>query len=374
MRRVAINDDLAPIGRRLVRLGPDCRKALWQFQLQGVAALAARADSIRDALQVPPVALTAWHVDADDGIELDAWRESAVDFTQSFGAVDGLLAMVHGAFAHHGGVRLTPDDLLRPLQKAFAVHCSLHRNELQAYLGLPSAPAPLTVPDPDTLDPRFVVDQVGQHLGPDLATLVGVAFSTSTATTALAAALAPLDPRQDAFDLVLYSACGIPFVDLVGSDADWTAFVAKVTTLATIMGEPFWAADVVNVATAIAATAHTGRIRPDDDADGTATRRFWDSMYKHDARTRESGELGVVTGWLNVFYPYADEQHRFMPVRAPDAPFGRRCTSDFPASSLSAAAVNDGTLKLWAGQVAVAYDRDANVSRCVWGWALASSS
>jgi hypothetical protein len=322
------------------------------------------------------------------GVDVLHGDETLVDFDgvnafMTGNAVDPLLATVHQAFDNHAGIVLTPDVLLHPLQRALVLHC--HKT---ATAGASVAKESLRVRRDDFL--LGSRDNDWPSVFAEFRTLIASRVSAetvdaltvddlTTASTAMRAAghIGLMQACEFMFDYGMDTYCGIPFVTLRGTAADWDAFVRKVETTVGIVGADDTTAKLVDVARKIANTAKTGYVRdgaPDDDE----TRHFWDSMYKWDATHLGSGEWPHVTGWLNVFYLYGgDGGARWTATDTDDGlPWGRRDACEFPAASLASAPLTwncegtDMAMRLHAGPIGTAYSAATNCVRCVAAWAV----
>jgi hypothetical protein len=211
---------------------------------------------------------------------------------------------VHLAFSHHLPLALSPDDLWLCLAQGFATHVTVNAEALRSRFVQHHGKAEIVVRRDDLAGPAAdwpgaiadLADQVARHVG-KAADLVVADFSTTGPIERTASRVTLLDVTHAYFEYTILSLCGIPRITLLGTPTDWDSVRHRAAVL-TEYGLEDWGRALLPVLDQFAAASR-----------GSVDRSFWRSFYKY-------GEMSggdVVTGWINVLFPYAESSRG--PVR-----------------------------------------------------------
>jgi hypothetical protein len=211
----------------------------------------------------------------------------------------GLIETVHTAFANHYGLELSPDDIWVTIAQGLAsvvarepqthaarllaaaantrIQISSHANFLP---GSPTNDWIRCLEEFNQLFARYIGVQSHAHLMSNFTTTGVIERAASTVSLSHSAG--------SCFEYDAKTLCGIPFVKLHGSVADWRSVAQKVDELA-IYGElGWWLDDVKKILAQIVSSA-----------EGQPSKDFWNSIYKSRS---ESGGIRM-TGWLLKLLP-----------------------------------------------------------------------
>jgi hypothetical protein len=301
--------------------------------------------------------------------------------------VPALVHAAHVAFAEHRPLVLSPDDVWFTVLQGLAAHVALHAEELRgrfvAHAGKVEIEirrddlAPGVDPPGDWATvPGEIAAKALEHAG-DTARALRVELSTTDRHARVALDVALLDALQSYFSYSVRSLCGIPAVTLLGEPRDWATLVERGAALAGL-GLDAWLAPLREVLSQMHA-ASTGRVDRD----------FWRALYKPEHFS--GGDL--VTGWINVLYPYARDAKAprnvtlFLPRNLPQGPDPEASwmprvasvvlkPSAFPSSLARAPftwklAHAERAMDLVAGHVGVGYDAATGAVAPRFGWWVA---
>ncbi|HTM20274.1 MAG TPA: DUF4419 domain-containing protein [Kofleriaceae bacterium] len=238
----------------------------------------------------------------------------------------GLLMAVHHAFAEHRPLALAPDHVWLCIAHGIARWVDGNAELLRPRLVRHRGRLPLEVRRDDFVAggdndwPGAVAEicaLMHGHLG-GRADLLVADFSTTDAEARTASHVALMSGMQKFFAYTVGTLCGIPEVTLEGTPADWQAIRARVDVLGELdLG--FWAAPLAGVIDKLIDTAR-----------GDVDTGWWRDLYK--LETASGGE--VVTGWINVLFPFTGDDGVERNERAFDPgfddPFSPRLR-DFPS-------------------------------------------
>lgn len=217
-----------------------------------------------------------------------------------------LLEAVHRAYDEHRGLRLSAADLLYTLMQQFA----LWQVDQDAALKEEDRRRLVVIRDEFRLEaqdndwPGAFPDFIPQM--PECASrFPALACDTPLTTVARAAAMMEANSKRYVYEV--HTRCGIPFVELVGSRADWEAVCAWART------SP--CAEI----RAATATLEAAFLRGDS--------RAWRDVYKR--HTRSGG--AEVDGWITQLFPFYHDGKR---MQRGDRG-RRRDARHFPSSGLS---------------------------------------
>jgi hypothetical protein len=213
----------------------------------------------------------------------------------------GFLAAVHRAFDLHYPLVLSPDDVWLCLAQGFATHVNLHAETLRHHFVRHEGKVKLSVRRDDFVKgspsndwPGMfseLSDRIAEHIGKKRDFVVAN-FSTTGAIERAASEIVLFDAMHLYFDYELVTRCGIPEITLLGTVDDWLS-IRRRADMFTEFDLQQWTASLLPILDKIVKTAR-GDVDP----------AFWKSFYKYND---ESGGP-YVNGWINVFFPYVEEQ------------------------------------------------------------------
>ncbi|MEJ2579101.1 MAG: DUF4419 domain-containing protein [Kineosporiaceae bacterium] len=209
--------------------------------------------------------------------------------------VHPLLSAVGRAFAEHRPLVLTPDSVWLTISQGVAQHVRLHAEELRAHLVNHPGRKRLTV----TVDQAMPQDsqswgEAVEGFADLLAAEIGYAdlfecdFSTSTSLERIAGRVTLLDAYSPYYTLWMVCVCGIPWIRLTGTVADWQKIRDRVDVL-TEFGLHTWCRSLAAITDQFVRTAS-----------GDVDTAFWQRIYN--PADAYGGE--VSTGWAARLYPY----------------------------------------------------------------------
>ena len=162
--------------------------------------------------------------------------------------------------------------------------------------------------------------------------------------------------------------CGIPWIELQGTEQDWMSLRERAAKLGLLMMPSFatkWMEVLLPVLDQFVSAYQ-----------GSVDHEFWQSMVKRVQHGRGSGSYETVSGWINVFYPYlTDGSNPFlMPWKTLIQSDGPQ-PDDFPRIISSAPVEWDyhGTLiklQVHAGMLGTVQDEDTLALRPRVSWAV----
>jgi hypothetical protein len=211
-----------------------------------------------------------------------------------------LATAVHRAFYEHCPLILSADVVWVTILQGLAQHCAQAGEDVRAAWGVThEGKMKICVArKEDYLDGRShdwpgviteFSDKVGAVIGRERLALAECSFSTSSATDRVVSRVALLDCVQKFFELTFACGCGIPWIALRGTPADWRDLRARAKKLRAF-GLDWWCDELEPLLDQFVAAAEG---RPD--------RTFWESMCNL------SGGSGIrmpISGWIQVLYPY----------------------------------------------------------------------
>lgn len=211
-----------------------------------------------------------------------------------------LVSAVCNAFFRHYPLTLTPDAVWLTLARGFALHVNEHAEELRGRFVSHAGREVLTVTRTDILPGRNVPwgevfeqfgDLVEERVG-KLRQFLRCDYSTTGPVERAASDLIVMETFKAYFEYVATFGCGIPSITLTGTVEDWKS----IRNRAALFGEyglETWSRALDPVLAQFVAAA-----------EGRADRTFWQSMFRY----RSGSGPSVMTGWLNTFFPYHQDQ------------------------------------------------------------------
>ncbi|HVX60269.1 MAG TPA: DUF4419 domain-containing protein [Pirellulales bacterium] len=217
-----------------------------------------------------------------------------------------LVMAVHDAFYEHHPLVLSPDAIWLTMARGFALHVNLNAEQLRNRFVTHSGKEKLVVMRPDFMPGRdnpwaeafdAFSKQIGERVG-KLRKFLRCDFSTTGPVELAASDLLMMDTFQAYFEYELRAGCGIPAITLTGNANDWKS----IRNRAALFGEfglETWARALDPILRQFVAAA-----------EGKTDAAFWQSFFRYHSGSGPS----VMTGWINVLFPYLkDDRDQLYP-------------------------------------------------------------
>jgi WD40 repeat protein len=207
-----------------------------------------------------------------------------------------LMAAVHLAFSEHRPLVLSPDIIWLTIAQGLALHVTRNAEALRSDLVRHQGRKRLEVERErwDLASAEFwsgVVGDFSARLHEEstaLHELMVCDFSTTGSVERVVSQVVLMDALREYFDYSVKSICGIPTVTLEGTPADWSRLREKVEQLSRY-GLDWWVQHLLPLCDQFVRAAQ-----------GSADRRFWQSIYK----LREAYGADVINGWSCKLFPF----------------------------------------------------------------------
>lgn len=215
----------------------------------------------------------------------------------------GLIETAHWAFAKHYGLELTPDDLWITIAQGFARIVNQEpesfRDKFVTHAGkqeLRIIRNSFTLGNPDNDWAGCFAEfstAIRAQIGDTNHKLLVPNFSTTGDLERAVSDVVLMDTLQSYFQYRVSTLCGIPFVTLLGSTADWAELAQKTRALSQFGNLDWWLNDVNRILNQFVLASQ-----------GTVDPKFWNSIYKF-----RNGSGGTrMTGWLLKLLPFTTER------------------------------------------------------------------
>ncbi|CAE7444718.1 unnamed protein product [Symbiodinium natans] len=223
------------------------------------------------------------------------------DFTQH----NMLAAAVRMAFYEHYPLRLSPDVIWLTIVQGLAAHVrqdpETHRKSFEIQF---EGKQQLAVLRPDfvkgsarndwtTVFPEFT-EQIGSFIGEKFLATMRSDFSTTDSVTKICSEIAIMDSVQSYFEYVMCCGCGIPWIELAGTEEDWLSVRGKAEVLLKrFAGLEAWLDELLPLLDQFCSATK-----------GQPDLVFWNSVCN---MYGASGSWnGFATGWLQILFPYLE--------------------------------------------------------------------
>ncbi|WP_425398246.1 DUF4419 domain-containing protein [Aeoliella sp.] len=212
-----------------------------------------------------------------------------------------LLAAILIAFYQHMPLRLSPDAIWITLARGFALHVNEHAEQLRHRFVTHEGKRKLVVqredfrPGEDNPWPE-VFETFSTKLADNtggLSSLVEANFSTTGPVERAISHLMAMDTFKAYFEYEMRAGCGIPKVTLKGTIEDWRNLRSRAQRFADY-GLEEW----IEALDPILAQFESAK-------DGNADVDFWKSMFRYHSGSGPA----VMTGWVNVLFPYFEDNN-----------------------------------------------------------------
>lgn len=209
-----------------------------------------------------------------------------------------LMEAAHVAFSSHYGLVLSPDVVWVTIAQGFAKLVNAKPEQFRDRFVTHQGKATIKIRRDQFVkgDPNNdwagcydeFAEEIGKHVGTDTQRQLVSDFTTTGALERAVSNVVLMDTVQSYFVYVVETRCGIPFIKLTGSVADWQKVLDKARGLATFGDLKFWLDDLIPILEQFVKAAA-----------GQVDKEFWTSIYKSKSA---SGSLNV-TGWLVKLLP-----------------------------------------------------------------------
>lgn len=211
----------------------------------------------------------------------------------------GFVRAVYNAYSHHHHLTLRPEDVWFSILSQLTFFVNAHAEELRSFFVSHEGRKYLEVVGGGSMDTVNFGDLAVRMTGlieknvvdPELRTWIMPAFSTTTDSDRVVAAVLMMGAMQKYFSYGMMLVCGIPSVTLLGEKEDWVQMVGKLDKITQLGEEP---------------TTFARLLRPVlerfvmsfDNPSSHEVVDFW-SRCAH----KESGGSGpsYLTGWITAF-------------------------------------------------------------------------
>ena len=208
-----------------------------------------------------------------------------------------LFSTVHLAFAEHRPLVLSPDMIWITILQGFAQHVKNNSEELRFLLVAHSGKSQLAISRSESFieSPEYdwestikeFSELLRQKVGDKYTQLVGN-FSSTGPLEQLVCEITLMDVFESYFEYIMYAGCGIPYITLEGTPADWLNLRQKIDLLHPYKID-WWIGDLRKIADQFY-KASLGDVDKD----------FWQDMYKQ----RNAYGYTRINGWIARLVPY----------------------------------------------------------------------
>ena len=164
----------------------------------------------------------------------------------SAGADCGMFAAIFTAYSHHYRLRTSPDDWWFCVIKRVA--CAIDRSSSKASVrnmfvdheGKKTIEVPVNDPTIYTVDYNYLFDQITKQLKenlkvPEFVDGVTADFGTTSAVQKIVSQITLMYSVNQYFDFAMMCGCGIPAMEMLGSEEDWMKLSSKLKVLRTLL-------------------------------------------------------------------------------------------------------------------------------------------
>ncbi|KAJ5214312.1 hypothetical protein N7449_001481 [Penicillium cf. viridicatum] len=228
-----------------------------------------------------------------------SFTEDLFDTSYLSASENGFVWAVFHAYSHHHNLVLRPEDVWFTILTQLSFFVIAHSEELRYLFVSHKGTVHLEVPTNKTMDTVDFGDMAlimsefmeKRVVNPDLRNWIMPAFSTTTASDEVVAAIIMMGSMQKYFSYEFVLRCGIPSVTLLGEREDWALMVTKLAQLAHLGDEPARFAQLLR-------PVLNNFVASFDNPESPDTLSFWSKCA--DRRGGASGPT-YLTGWISVF-------------------------------------------------------------------------
>ena len=222
---------------------------------------------------------------------------------------NSLIDLLYYAYANHQPVKLKPDDIWIQFMSQFALNVNSEpefyrnifadKNNLNGQTEISieyNTPNIKDVPIDDFINQIMSVLKTKVNAGSDLVANLQADFSTSTQFTKLVSNIIFMYTVEKYFSYKMILSCGIPFIDLAGTTADWILLLKKIQLVTDIAhpGIKPWCETAIQTIKSI--------IKAMDNPTDSDNIKFMSKIF-YDERCG-SGSQRHILGWILSFFLY----------------------------------------------------------------------
>jgi hypothetical protein len=213
---------------------------------------------------------------------------------------------MYEAYASHRPFVLSPDMVWMLISQGFSHHINAnpekYRDRMVDFQGKKSlvveSDKPLNEAEWERLIPEFA-EEIKMSTKGTIAETIIADFSTTTSYEQIASEITLMETTKAYFEyVVVYIACGIPEVTLLGTTEDWQKVYDKAMQLRSFDLD-WWIDELAPILKQFIKA-------PIGDADT----KFWRNMFKWHTQ-KEYGAPNIIDGWIVKFFPYDKDGKRF---------------------------------------------------------------
>jgi len=252
-----------------------------------------------------------WDDNSQDGFVVE--QTSNFDSEKyAYVRVSSLMETALEAFSSHYPLGLKPDDFWKAILYGFAMHVDLNaetlRNKFVAHEGKKQllvainhfSPGNGSTADWELVFPQFSEQIKDNITNSELQSVIAGKFSTTTVTDQACHEIALMSAMKNYFSYKMYTLCGIPQITLFGQQKDWEDLYNRTKSLGDYMLPSFsqqWLNCLLPVLQEFINTFK-----------GNVNKEFWNRMVKRVRIGKGSGSYSVISGWINLFYPFLGDK------------------------------------------------------------------
>ncbi len=213
---------------------------------------------------------------------------------------------MYEAYADHRPFVLSPDMVWMLISQGFSHHINAnpekYRDRMVDFQGKKSlaveSDKPLEEARWDELIPQFA-EEIKKNTKGTIAETIIADFSTTTSYEQIASEITLMETTKAYFDfVVIYAACGIPEITLLGTTEDWQKVYDKTMQLRSF-DLAWWVDELKPILKQFVKAS-----------EGDVDTKFWRNMFKWHTQ-KEYGAPNIIDGWIVKFFPYDKYGKRF---------------------------------------------------------------
>lgn len=213
---------------------------------------------------------------------------------------------MYEAYASHCPFVLSPDMVWMLISQGFSHHINAnpekYRDRMVDFQGKMSlvveSDKPLDEAEWERLIPEFA-EKIKKNTKGTIAETIIADFSTTTSYEQIASEITLMETTKAYFEfVVMYAACGIPEVTLLGTTEDWQKVYDKAMQLRSFDLD-WWIDELAPILKQFIKSSK-----------GYADTKFWRNMFKWHTQ-KEYGAPNIIDGWIVKFFPYDQDGKRF---------------------------------------------------------------
>ncbi len=289
---------------------------------------------------------------------------------------DAFFRSVVTAYAQHRPVILSPDMIWLLIGQGFARYVNAHPEEMRDALVSHSDKMELIVgADGDSLDWPMLIDQfaarIDRHTKGNLAQILTSDFTTTGSVKRTASQITLMESVKAYFEfVVLRLTCGIPYITLEGTPADWQKLLDKTRQLE-VYSSDFgqWLKRLEPILSEFVAAA-----------DGHPDQSFWQNIVMRRPLDKLAGgacsmdKPTVIDGWLLQFFPNKEAVTRDSVSYTADMPKEYvRVGFKYRVASPDGTLMSETPMELWSGFIGTEVDSVTHAFRPKIGWLVRKS-